>query len=115
MRYTYPLLRPQREKLLDRIPDILLNHKSNAEERLFSLLQHVTLAGHWTAYHSLNLSEHEYKRWGEIDFLIVGPEGALALEVKGGRVRREDGIWTTTNRFDRTSHLTESPFDQAKN
>ena len=99
---------------MDRIPDILLNHKSNAEERLFSLLQHVTLAGHWTAYHSLNLSEHEYKRWGEIDFLIVGPEGALALEVKGGRVRREDGIWTTTNRFDRTSHLTESPFDQAK-
>ena len=99
---------------MDRIPDILLNHKSNAEARLFSLLQHVTLAGYWTAYHSLNLSEHEYKRWGEIDFLIVGPEGALALEVKGGRVRREDGIWTTTNRFDRTNHLTESPFDQAK-
>ena len=25
-------------------------------------------------YHSLNVSEHTYKKWGEIDFVIVGPK-----------------------------------------
>jgi hypothetical protein len=37
-----------------------------------------------TAFHSLNLTHHAYKRFGEIDFVIVGRPGILVLEVKGG-------------------------------
>jgi hypothetical protein len=38
--------------------------------------------------------------YGEIDFLVLAPKlGVFALEVKGGRVRREDGVWYFTNRY----------------
>ena len=63
--------------------------------------------------HSLNLPRHEYKRFGEIDFVVCGPEGLFVLEVKGGRVSCHEGIWETTNRYGETDRLKESPFSQA--
>jgi hypothetical protein len=72
------------------------------------------LDGEWTAYHSLNLSEHEYKRWAEIDFLVVGPKGILVLEVKGGPLWQEDGVWYGRNRKTGQEHMMkESPYNQA--
>lgn len=68
----------------------------------------------WFAMHSLNLPRHEYKRFGEIDFVICGPDGLFVLEVKGGRVSCHDGIWETTNRYGETERLRESPFKQAE-
>ena len=50
------------------------------------------------ALHSLNLAEHVWKRVGEIDFLVVGPRGIYVLEVKGGGVSCERGIWRFTDR-----------------
>ncbi len=38
------------------------------------------------AVHSVNLPEHEYKRWGEADFVVVSNAGVTLLEVKGGMV-----------------------------
>jgi len=99
---------------LECLPDVVLKFRSEAEKRLFSLLERISLGPKWTAYHSLNLSEHEYKRWAEIDFLIVGPEGALVLEVKGGGVRRENGVWVFTDRSGREFRRSEGPFDQAR-
>ncbi|MCB0228253.1 MAG: NERD domain-containing protein, partial [Anaerolineae bacterium] len=54
-----------------------------------------------------------YKRFGEIDFVVCGPDGLFVLEVKGGRVACHDGIWETTNRYGETDRLKESPFNQA--
>jgi hypothetical protein len=61
------------------------------------------------------LARHPYKRWGEIDFLVIGPLGILALEVKGGRIAHlDDGTWESTNRYGEANRLRESPMRQAE-
>ena len=95
------------------IPSVLLRTDSRAEAKLFRILQDTSLSDAWTAYHSLNCSEHAYKNWAEIDFLIAGPDAILVLEVKGGRVRCKDGIWIYTDRFGRSRKSAEGPYRQA--
>ncbi len=67
-----------------------------------------------TAFHSLNLTRHARKRFGEIDFVIVGSQGVLVLEVKGGGISCHGGTWYSTDRMGRENHLRESPFRQAE-
>lgn len=98
---------------MKRIPDVLLECKSDAERKVFELLAGVDLGADWTAFHSLNCSEHEYKRWTEIDFLLLSRDFALVLEVKGGRVRREDGVWKYRDRYDVDHVSREGPLGQA--
>ena len=94
-------------------PPILVGEvKSKAERTLHERLKGVVLPG-WVAVHSLMLAEHPYKRWGELDFLLVGPGGILALEIKGGRVACRDGTWEFTDRGGNVHRKTESPMRQA--
>lgn len=83
---------------------------SNAERRVFELLQQSTKPG--TALHSLNLPEHEYKLTAELDFVLVLDEMVLAIEVKGGRVAQTGGSWSYTDRYDVAHHSPEGPFKQ---
>ncbi len=96
------------------IPSQPLDTKSKAECQVFDQLRR-TFSGkdEWFALHSLNLPRHEYKRFGEIDFVVCGPEGLFVLEIKGGRVRCHNGVWETTNRYGEMTRLGESPFRQA--
>ncbi len=99
------------------IPSQPLGTSSNAEIRMFDQLRAAFARSDqsgWFAMHSLNLPRHEYKRFGEIDFVICGPGGLFVLEVKGGGVSCHDGIWETTNRYGETERLQESPFKQAE-
>lgn len=99
------------------IPSQPLGTSSNAEIRMFDQLRGAFSRpdqNGWFAMHSLNLPRHEYKRFGEIDFVICGPDGLFVLEVKGGGVSCHDGIWETTNRYGETERLRESPFKQAE-
>jgi molybdopterin-guanine dinucleotide biosynthesis protein len=96
------------------IPDVLLQTPSNAEAKVFRLLRDVKGDDSWVGYHSLNCSEHAYKHWAEIDFLIVRPDVILILEIKGGRVQCRDGVWTFIDRFDRPHTSTEGPYQQAR-
>lgn len=99
------------------IPSHPLVTNSKAERRMFDQLRAAFSRpdqNSWFAMHSLNLPRHEYKRFGEIDFVICGPDGLFVLEVKGGRVSCHDGIWETTNRYGETERLRESPFKQAE-
>ncbi len=99
------------------IPGKPLRTGSRAEMRVFDQLRAVFSKpdqNGWFALHSLNLPRHEYKRFGEIDFVICGPGGLFVLEVKGGGVSCHDGIWQTTNRYGETERLRESPFKQAE-
>lgn len=99
------------------IPATPYGTNSKAEKRVFDSLKNVfeNKGGHrLIAYHSLNLPQHERKRFGEIDFLICGKEGIYAIEVKGGRVSCKEGVWYTTNRENETTRLKESPFRQAE-
>lgn len=90
-------------------PDI----KSGAEKRLFRLFNNAPGTENWVVLHSLGLTRHQTKRRGEIDFLILCPRGVFVLEVKGGRLSRENGIWETRDRFGEYHRLHESPYEQA--
>jgi len=99
------------------IPSQPHDTQSGAEKRVFDQLRAAFERSDrkgWFAMHSLNLPCHAYKRFGEIDFLVCGPEGLFVLEVKGGGVLCRDGVWETTNRFGHTERLKESPFRQAE-
>lgn len=96
------------------IPHVILQTNSSAERRVFDLLQEVDIGPGWTAFHSLNCSEHSHKQWSEIDFLLVGPDGLFVLEVKGGGISLQDGIWTYHDRYGRGHEHSEGPFEQAK-
>jgi hypothetical protein len=64
--------------------------------------------------HSVNLPEHKYKEWAEIDFLLISRAGILVIEVKGGRVACQDGIWKFIDRYNNVNEKNEGPDEQAK-
>lgn len=99
------------------IPETPHGTHSQAEKRLFDRLRAACADeqnGSLAAYHSLNLTRHAYKRFGEIDFLICGAPGIFVLEVKGGRIACQDGVWQYTNRYGVVSESVEGPFRQAE-
>jgi hypothetical protein len=102
---------------MEMIPAIPHGTHSHAEKRVFDRMRAAfsdVPDRRLTAYHSLNLTRHAYKRFGEIDFLICGLPGIFVLEVKGGRIACRNGVWQYTNRFDAVSESVEGPFKQAE-
>jgi hypothetical protein len=96
-------------------PDFDETSPSSAERRIFNLLKSDTHTGNWLVLHSLGLSRRPSGPYGEIDFVVIIPgEGLICLEVKGGRVSCDSGIWKTTNRFGSTAPLKKSPMMQAR-
>lgn len=88
---------------------------SNAERRIFDLLKNDPDTASWLVLHSLGLSRRAAKPYGEIDFVVLVPEGGIVcLEVKGGRITCSDGIWYTTDRYGRQHQMKRSPFMQAR-
>ncbi len=99
------------------IPSTPYPTRSNAEKALFDRLRMAFETGsgpRLTAFHSMNLTRHPENRFGEADFVIVGPAGVLVLEVKGGRISCEAGDWFTVNQFGEHNRLNRSPFSQAE-
>ena len=80
---------------------------SEAERSVFAALKSMPDDGS-VALHSVHLPRHYRKRVGEIDFVVIGPDMLLFIEVKGGRVRQDDGQWY----FGRGQVPKESPFAQ---
>jgi len=88
---------------------------SSSECRIFDLLQHDPATEKWIILHSLGLVKRGKKPFGEIDFVVMIPDGGLiCLEIKGGRVFSKDGIWLTQDRNSKTHRLNRSPFMQAR-
>jgi hypothetical protein len=73
------------------IPALPAHDSSGAELWLFTKLSRLPIQ--YVVLHSLGLVHHEKKKWAEIDFTIVGPEGVFFIEVKGGTVSRTNGEW----------------------
>ena len=89
--------------------------KSSAERKIFDWFRNAPGTDKWIVLHSLGITTHNKVIYGETDFLVIAPNlGIFALEVKGGRVRRENGIWYFTNRYNKTSCKARGPFDQAR-
>ena len=98
------------------IPSVLSPEiKSNAERKIFEWFQHAPGTDKWIVLHSLGIATHNKVIYGETDFLVLAPHlGVFALEVKGGRVKRENGLWYFTNRYGKTTQKSRGPFEQAR-
>lgn len=92
-------------------PDV----KSTAERRIFEWFKNAPDTDDWIILHSLGIVAHSHVVFGETDFLVLAPGlGLYALEVKGGRVKCEDGIWTFMDKYGNSNSRPRGPFDQAK-
>lgn len=89
--------------------------KSRGERQVFDLFRNDPDTKDWIVLHSLGLSQHTKRMYGEIDFVVLAPDlGVFCLEVKSGEVKRVQGVWQFTNRFGRTNSKPYGPFDQAR-
>jgi hypothetical protein len=89
--------------------------KSTAERRIFEWFQNSQQTDDWIVLHSLGISNHNRVIYGETDFFVLVPlKGVFALEVKGGRVKRKDGIWHFSDKYGNVSRKARGPFEQAK-
>ena len=88
---------------------------SSAERRIFDWFRDAPNTDDWIVLHSLGISTHNKVIYGETDFFVLVPDrGVFAFEVKGGRVKRENGIWYFTNKYGKTNSKVRGPFEQAK-
>lgn len=87
--------------------------RSGAERKLFAVIRNAPGTEDWVCLHSLALARHESKRRGEIDYLLLTRKGVFVLEIKGGRVARQGGVWVFTNRWGDEERKYESPYQQA--
>ncbi|MFA5135862.1 MAG: NERD domain-containing protein [Patescibacteria group bacterium] len=96
-------------------PYISSDVKSTGEIQIFNYFETDPNTKNWIVLHSLNLTRHSQKIYGEIDFVVLAPGlGIFCLEVKSGDIRRENGIWKYINRFGRVTESPRSPFQQAR-
>jgi len=97
------------------IPSIISDDiKSTGEKKIFKRFKGSKDSQDWLVLHSLYLSRHVKRLFGEIDFLVLAPNlGIFVLEVKSGRVSRKDGIWYFTDRYGKSGHSHIGPFNQA--
>ena len=88
--------------------------KSNAERKIFEWFRDDPNTEGWVVLHSLGIANHRTVLYGELDFFVIAPKlGIFALEVKGGRVSCNDGIWSFTNKYGKTTTKSRGPFAQA--
>src|SRR5688572_25194660 len=71
----------------------------------------------WRVFHSVAWQSVRAGREGdgEADFVLLHPRrGLVVLEVKGGEIRIENGMWNSVNRATRVVNRIKNPFEQAK-
>ena len=91
--------------------------QSSAEKKIFKRFENLSESDgfeDWICLHSLRLSKSEYTICGEIDFLLIGPQGIFVCEVKGGRVAFNGRSWIHTNRFGSSASNDRGPIKQAE-
>lgn len=99
------------------VPSAPYDNQSRAELRVFDALKRTfpdDKRSEYQGFHSLNLTRHARKRFGELDFVISCPRGLYVLEVKGGGVSCRQGQWISRDRDGTEHRLAESPFKQAE-
>jgi hypothetical protein len=95
-------------------PSELTQATNRGEEILRNILKISFHNKNYVAIHSLGLSEHSTKPYAEADFVLITDFGIFCLEVKGGKISRQDGVWKIgypeENKYYESS---EGPFKQA--
>ena len=88
--------------------------QSAAELEMFERFRDEPGTESWTVLHSQGLARRGEAPYGEIDFVVLIPgSGVFCIEIKGGGVRRRDGVWETSGQHG-TSVLKQSPFMQVR-
>ena len=98
------------------IPPVItdVEKTSSAEVKIFDWLKNYK-DDSVVVLHSLDLPEHENQQFGEIDFVLICHEGILCIEVKGGKVYRNDkGMWVYENRYGKQDEKPKGPFGQVE-
>jgi hypothetical protein len=96
------------------IPEKPSAKATRSETDVFYLLGQTDFGDDATAFASVNLSAHEYKKWSEIDFVVISSGALIVIEVKGGQVSLTDnGIWRYTSARHGAVERLESPVAQA--
>jgi hypothetical protein len=80
---------------------------AESERKVYGAIAEALPPG-WSAWHSLKIRTKPGE-FSEADFVIADPaRGILVLEVKGGIVRKENGVW-----FQNETPMKMPPLDQA--
>ena len=105
-------------------PEYCRNDIEKSEIKVFNKLKYNNdkVMDNWICYHSLNYPVHiskkdkkSYKYYGEADFVILIPgKGIINIEVKGGSLKCNDGIWSRRERGGWVT-FNKSPIKQAHN
>lgn len=95
------------------IPDNIIDFESVGERLLYHRFKNDGSCSGMYIMHSVFVSHHLRSICGELDFLILAPGmGFFAIEVKHGRVSRDEGTWKFTDRNGNSTTKTKSPFAQ---
>jgi len=100
--------------LVPSLSDIETASRSEAERRVARLLRDVEGDADAVAFYSVGLRSHAYKQQAEADFVILWRGTVVVVEVKGGGVRKHDGIWYSIDRRGDWHKLGTSPMEQAR-
>ena len=85
---------------------------NKGEEDFRSVLKKSFPNKNYIALHSVGISNHSTKPYSEADFVVITDFGIFCLEVKGGLISRERGIWKIGYE-DNFYESSEGPFKQA--
>jgi len=97
------------------IPEYYSNSTvSSAEKRVFNWFRDDPRTDNWIVFHSVEVFHHVRYVYSEVDFIVLAPQyGFFFLEVKGGRVQVNNGIWTFTDKEGNSNSTDRGPFQQA--
>lgn len=96
------------------LTDIEKTANSDAERRVARLLREVDADPDAVAFHSVKLRSHAYKQQAEADFVVLWKGLVFLIEVKGGGVKKYDGVWYSVDRRGDWHKLANSPMEQAQ-
>lgn len=100
--------------LVPALGDIEQRATSRAERAFARLLRDVDGDRDAVAFHSVDLRSHSYKQQAEADFVVLWKGIVVVAEIKGGGVRRHDGVWYSVDRRGDWHKLAGSPMEQAR-
>jgi len=82
-------------------------YSPESEKKVYDAIKEA-LPSNWYAWHSLKMRTMN-NEFAEADFVIVDPnQGILILEVKGGLISKQEGLWHQNNKPLKTAPLTQA-------
>lgn len=95
------------------LPPTFPETTTSSEAEVFRLIKEAAGSDDYVCFHSVGIARHRRKDYAEADFVVLGPTGLFCIEVKGGEVHRQDGVWRI-GWPGKSYTSTEGPFKQAQ-